>query len=201
MNPIKIEDTVTGNFQWVREVAGRLTCDCETFAKVRPGRAASCSHVKQAILKERDARDEDGQLVPLAANVLVLIFEQPKLEVAIRLPREDEYDIRQVLMPLNREGRTVPPIHIGFIGPGQGRMSIRRQLLEWVVAASYDRPTCTARQHYKYSDELLREAAHTWPSGRPADTQLERCRQIDTFDLHITGQCRVCNEDSGIPDV
>lgn len=186
MSPIRVEqDAIT---VYVREETdGRLVCSCTTFAKIKPGCAASCVHLQGVMVNELDARTADGTLQVIHPKAVVLIFEQPKLEAKMHLVKEGD-SLWKVSLPTYKPGKY---IHIGFIGDGQGRMSIRRLLLEWLYAAQFERPDCEAPHHTVYLSEL----------SNPANVETKRMLMIDTFDILVTGRCRTCNDNSGVPSL
>lgn len=205
MLPVRVKNVHADRpdtYNTVREAGGKLVCDCPEFSKTKPGSAPACNHTTVVIKEELDVRSEPGtEPQRLPGTLSVLVYRKPPIEAHIILGNPDEFSIRTVNLSCAEAQRRQSKIkkstiHMGFIGPNQGRMSIRRLLLDWLQSAYYDRPICTAPQHFAYLPEEMGKTLRT-----EEERATERLYQVDTFDLYTTGWCRVCNESSGVPDV
>lgn len=162
----------------------RLTCTCTQYQRSFP--SSHCPHIQTVLLQELDGKKlPEGTKVALPSFLEVPIFlHNPALAIPVRLaagPFENSFSV------------SLADEQIGFIFLGQGRKSIRTHILDWLIekgSIDSNLPFCTAPQHYK---SLPWQLEHFNLRNKIHLTNLA--------DLLLTGRCRPCNEDSGVPDV
>lgn len=165
--------------------AARLTCTCHQFLK---NQNPWCLHIETCISKAIDARDTDGNKVELPPVLEIPLYRDPWLAVPVVLGPSPIQHSKEVTIAA---GAARISEGIGFIFIGQGRRDIRTLVEEWLVErAIKDLPACQATHHWR----KLPWENTKFLSG-------SRFHMANLADLLITGQCRSCNEDEGIPDV
>lgn len=159
----------------------RLTCNCHAFQRAL--RYPWCAHIAAVVNQETDGHSEDDFAVKheLPPVVEVPVFIVPALAVHVVLGHGPFDDSRSA--SVNGE-------HIGYIFVGQGRRSIRTLVIDWLVEKSIKLPVCPSAHHY-----LPLPWAHEL-TFNPRD----KSHLTNLADLILTGRCRRCNEDDGVPD-
>lgn len=197
-NPSKIvkkfHDNQTVSLRMDDEGFWYLTCDCPIWLMQKPGKARSCPHVVEILRNGEDVTDVEM----LDVFVLVTCSEQPDITARISLGDPDLAKMRSVvIMVPNLDPQGPPWKHdnfLGFIHQAEGRAAIRRLVLEWIVELEAEQMTCGAPHHVPQGSPWENKHKHRTTAGLP-DFSL----MADLFDLYMTGHCRRCTEDSGVP--
>lgn len=165
----------------------RLTCSCHVY---KISLIPWCKHIKDALTGEFDGGRrsiddlDDLNITLLPSRVEVPIFWIPSLFIPVELVDNSPIPKARVVEIYSGEP-------IGFIFPGQGRYSLRKLIIDWLVERSLSLPTCSKDHHYQ---PLPWEEAHHF-------NHKDKWHLVNLADLLLTGACRTCNEDNGVPDV
>lgn len=155
----------------VSDNGGELHCSCDSWRKAQgPRGTGMCKHVKEVLVKE----DDRG----LYGTINVPVYEKPKLVAEVKVDSADEFGLHSVWLktPAGPQGR----VHLGFINVHQGRMAVRRLLLDWLMAAP--KVECSSPHHTTYG-------------------KTDREYHADVLSVLSTSWCWNCELNSGIPDV
>lgn len=201
-----------GLFARVDEVSGLrddknivdLVCACGDFLKTKPGWAPWCAHVERVY---RDGLDtEDGpEDFPSFINVTVKTHPGIIMTVHIESPQFTDQKYRKVY--IHAPGHDVHEEDIGLITDSDGRWTLRSLIIDWLAEKSYGirlgKIICKSDWHRGALPwELVKDTVNGG-SKRPWDgyNSSNRVHLANLADILVTGKCRTCNSDDGVPDV
>lgn len=173
----------------------RLGCTCPDYMKTKPGMAAWCTHLDDAMKNHKDVQ-VDG-LVDTWAQVTVIV--KPIITANLHLTDPDINGFRTAtLMVPDPQNSWIEKSYLGMIHQSAGRLELRNAvlefLMEWVDIA--EDQGCKAAQHHPGKSPIEHVDENLTEKGLPNLQVL-----ADVFDLATTGICRRCNEDSGVPEI
>lgn len=139
-----------------------------------------CKHVEQTIRDERDAVPTGSAKSALAAlpdSVSVPVFPTEGIYFEVDLSKDEDFRevvSRVVTLPTNSTVETLramplkKAVSMGFIGPGEARLAIRRMIIEWLRSQYRNAPSCKAPIHktirWSMADKRTAPiAASEWP--------------------------------------
>lgn len=187
----------------------RLTCDCPQYLMPSPGEAMICNHIGNLLDKGADS----GQVKSvgevdiltyvsiLDPHILVTVHRKPGIIAHVHLSDPDDVGFRYVTLckydKFTASDRYwQPEWTVGIINKSHGRQQIRLLLLEWLMdhVSGCSQVPCGAPQHRRGSAPHENVEKHLTEKGLPNLVVL-----ADVFDMLVTGWCRACNEDDGVP--
>lgn len=170
-----------------------LHCQCSMFQKHK-----WCKHMEYVVINEIDGTDLQKERHDLPQLVAVPLFKKPRLFAKVGVDAADPSNpirkcgiVIEKTSPVNDS--TAPRLEcdfIGFITHGQGRNSLRRMAMEWLMELSImpDKvPACTSPHHYE---------------DVPLNPDIRDKRAMcNLYSVVTTGWCYTCHESNGVPDI
>lgn len=180
--------------------AARLECNCSQFQMTKPGDHKFCDHLRFVLDKNMDGRNSLMGPKSLSFRTWVPVFQSPGLTMMVYV-QNDKDGLHPV--ELKRNGLTsdgnIETELLGFIRTGTGRGAVRNLIVDWLVEkAAGTLPGCKSSYHTGLVGRKDASLETLPPGYFKPDAKLDLC---NVADLLVTGNCRACNEDSGVPDI
>lgn len=175
------------------DTASRLICVCSKFQKRH-----WCEHFHHVLMRELDGIDQDKVKHDLPFFVEVPMFKTPYYGVGVLIDDPDDYGLRRCGIRIDDPDAAVNPNtgepamtagFIGFITTGQGRMSIRQLLIEYVPEVlANEAVSCKSPHHFTGPVKV--------DVGKRDPMQWR-----EVLSVIQSGWCWTCTDSSGVPDV
>lgn len=187
----------------------RLTCECNEYIMPQPGDAPFCTHIGQIVYNRLDSgsiRAWEGVDIAVYGSILdpallVTVNRRPGIVAHVQIADPDNADLRQVYLCREDKFNTdekywIAEWSVGFIRQVDGRKAIRTLILEYLMGnvEGVAKVPCDAPQHARGRAPHENIKNHLSEKGLPNMQVL-----ADVFDMLVTGVCRSCNEDDGVP--
>lgn len=169
-----------------------LRCGCDTFLK-----KYWCEHITAVM--EHDKYDANS----IGSTPAVPIFKTPLLIVPCLVLYDQDSAYAAVSATWGNPQKTMGQVHadgvygIGFIRRGvQGRQTIRKLLLEWLVAIPDQFPDAMVCRQYTHTGGTCVFERDPFPQvfQQLSDQEIRRARIIDGYQLLDSKACRACAE-------
>jgi len=181
-----------------------LICGCADFLKTKPGRAPWCCHIEKFYHAGMDVEsmtedDNDYDYLsgdfPRFVNVTLKVHPGIILTIYVVEPIYEDTPYRRAY--IHAPGHDVHEEFVGMLTARDGRWTLRTLLMEWLAEKSYaiklGRVRCKSQWH---------RGALPWEFVIPEGYQHNLpTHMANLADILVTGKCRTCNSDDGVPDV